>query len=202
MQEASRKPLILASASPRRRELLQGAGVPFEVVESGVDENGEESGSPAELAKALARKKALAVAARFPGRFVLGADTIVVVDGAVLGKPSGPDEARRMLSLLSGRSHIVVTGFCLVREPEGDILCDSAATEVWFKDLSEPEINWYLKTGEPYDKAGGYAIQGHGCFMVSRISGSYTNVVGLPLAETLALLYRTGAFSRNGRQGQ
>lgn len=198
MSRPEKTPLVLASASPRRRELLSSAGVPFIVAASDVDENGPPGGSPQEQAVALAEKKAARVAEDYPGRFVLGADTMVVVDERVLGKPADPEQARAMLKDLSGRSHVVVTGFCLLDGRAGETHRGFVSTEVWFKELSEDEIRWYLETGEPFDKAGGYAIQGNGCFMVSRICGSYTNVVGLPMAETLEILEKSGAFSRNG----
>jgi septum formation protein len=193
MRKRGQLPLILASASPRRQELLKFAGIDLRVVPSNADERFAGGERPEEHVLRLAREKARGVAERFPGRWVLGADTVVVIDGRVLGKPKGPKEAGKMLRFLSGREHRVITGYCLVkpggrRGREGYV-----TTRVFFKSLTPPEIRWYIATGEPFDKAGGYAIQGHGAFMVKRIVGSYTNVVGLPLCEALEALKETKA---------
>jgi septum formation protein len=188
LMKKKRFPLILASASPRRQELLEAAGVPLRVVPSNADERFRGGERPEIHALRLAREKAREVARQFPARWVLAADTVVVVDGRVLGKPKGPGEAGRMIRLLSGRKHRVITGYCLLgpggrKGKEGRV-----TTRVFFKSLDPAEIRWYIATGEPFDKAGGYAIQGQGAFLVKKIEGSYTNVVGLPLSEVIEAL--------------
>ena len=175
--------LILASQSPRRRDLLRAAGFEFEVRPSRVEEEEPAPGEdPAEFARQAARLKALNVASSAePGSLVLGADTVVAVDGHILGKPSGPDDAARMLRLLSGRTHEVITGVCLVRAPSREEALTHETTSVTFRELDEDEIRSYTQSGEPFDKAGGYAIQGLASRFVTRISGCYFNVVGLPI---------------------
>ena len=185
--------LILASASPRRKELLSLAGIPFDVRPSRVDEAFLSEESPAEHVKRLARTKAGKAATCNPRRWVLGADTVVVLDGAVLGKPKDPREAKHMLNRLSGREHEVITGYCIMRSVPEIMREGAATTRVRFKDLSPAEIRRYIRTGEPFDKAGGYAIQGKAAFMVREIIGSYTNVVGLPLCEVVEELIAVGA---------
>jgi septum formation protein len=187
-------PLILASASPRRKMLLSSLGLPFRTVTSNVDESGVE-GDPAKITLLLAEKKAVNVFSRTSPSWVLGADTVVIIDEKRLGKPGGKDKAFQMLSLLSGRKHTVITGFCII-EPSGRVVhAEAVSTKVLIKELSKHEIENYVKTGEPFDKAGSYAIQGLGCFMVKSISGSYTNVVGLPVAEVIKALIATGGLS-------
>jgi len=172
--------LVLASASPRRRELLAGAGIPFLARPAhGVDETPEPHERPERYVARLAAAKALAVEAA-PGEIVLGADTVVVIHGRILGKPENGRDAARMLAALSGRRHEVITGICL-RFPE-ETVRDWAVTQVWFTELSEAEIAAYVATGEPRDKAGAYAIQGMAARYIERINGSYSNVVGLPVA--------------------
>lgn len=176
--------LILASASPRRAELLRNAGVGFEVVPAHVAES-RRPGEPAEeFVRRLARDKAQAVAAREPSRLVLGADTEVVVEGEVLGKPRDAGDAARMLRLLSGRSHWVTTGVCLLGPGVADTRTET--TRVSFDQLSEEEIRDYIASGEPMDKAGAYAIQGIASRWIMRLDGCYFNVVGLPVP----LVYR------------
>lgn len=188
-------PLILASQSPRRKELLEQAGLVFTVVPSGVDENEITVTEPAHYARYLAEAKAMDISEKFPDNWVLGADTIVVSDGLVLGKPGSVDEARAMMKRLSGRQHIVYTGFCICRKNSGNKISETVQTLVEFKVLSEGEMTWYVETPEPYDKAGGYAIQGLGAFLVKRIEGSYTSVVGLPVCEVIEALTALGALS-------
>lgn len=173
--------IILASASPRRREILQMAGIDFTVCVSDVDESSDANASPCELVCALARKKAEAVAALHPGKTVLGADTVVCIDGMALGKPKNRNDAHTMLMKLSGRKHEVFTGFCILRGEH--CINDYERTAVCFRELGEDEINWYLDTGEPFDKAGAYAIQGKGGLLIRRIEGDYYNVVGLPICR-------------------
>lgn len=176
--------IVLASGSPRRREILTAAGIPFEVRKPAVPEIRSEGEAPVEYVRRLALAKAAAVAAGSPDRIVLGADTVVVLDEHVLEKPSGPADAARMLRLLSGRMHSVITGICL--HARGRAVLDSAETKVWFIDLSEQEIAGYVASGEPMDKAGAYAIQGLASKFIHRIEGCYFNVMGLPAA----LVYR------------
>ena len=182
--------LILASNSPRRRELLRNAGFDFEVIPSNVDEGEPSWGElPEEYARRAARAKALCVAAHSPsGSLVLGADTIVVIGGAILGKPTGPFDATRMLRMLSGQTHEVITAICLVKAPEQIAAVKHESTFVTFRELSADEIRTYLASQEPLDKAGAYAIQGLASKFVIHISGCYFNVVGLPVSlldETL-----------------
>ncbi|MFQ5894900.1 MAG: nucleoside triphosphate pyrophosphatase [Nitrospinota bacterium] len=194
--------LVLASSSPRRRELLQAAGVPFEVWPP-EEESAPEAHSPGEdprgWAEALALAKAEGVAGRLGGgRWVVGADTVVVLGGEMLGKPRDEEDARRMLATLSGRTHEVVTAFAVV-SPEGRKRVKSVRTRVSFRPLAPEEVEAYVGSGEPLGKAGGYAIQGGGGALVDRIEGSYTSVVGLPLGELLAVLEEMGF--RGGRGG-
>jgi septum formation protein len=177
----------LASASPRRRELLKGLGLSFEVVVSGVEEAAV-AGTPAEKVGRWARQKVEVVAGQYPSRWILGADTIVVLGGVIYGKPQDPEDARNTLRQLAGRTHEVISGICLVNRSRGHLQLQTVRTEVRFKDLSAGEINAYVATGEPLDKAGSYGIQGMGAFLVESIHGSYSNVVGLPLTETVTWL--------------
>ena len=194
-RKCSNVDLVLASASPRRRDLLREIGLCFVVEPSAVEEaplNGE---APEAQVCRLAREKAWDVAGRHPDSWVLGADTIVVIDGRILGKPSDVDEARAMLGTLAGRTHVVFTGYALVhsRLPEGERV-RFVRSEVYIRALSDEEIARYVNTGEPMDKAGAYAIQGIGSGIVERVSGSYTNVVGLPLCEVARDLKELGIF--------
>ena len=184
--------LVLASRSPRRAELLTRAGYRFEVAPADVDERRRDGEAPAELVRRLAWQKVAVVAARHPGTVVLGADTVVVLDdNIVLGKPRGDADAARMLRRLSGRAHDVLTGVAL-RAPHGRRV-GVRATRVFFRTLSPEEIAWYVTSGEPADKAGGYAIQGRASRFVTRIEGSYANVVGLPVELVDRLLGELGA---------
>jgi nucleoside triphosphate pyrophosphatase len=185
------QPLILASESPRRKRLLLSVGIELEVHPSRIDESvwpdesAEPGKSPAGIAERRARLKANSISPLHPDSWILGADTIVVFDGRIFGKPSDPAEAVRMLDILSDRAHEVITGMCLIR-PGGKLRrSGSVTTRVRFKTLSTGEIEAYVKTGEPMDKAGAYGIQGLGAFLVRSVEGSYTNVVGLPLCEAL-----------------
>ena len=196
--------LILASKSPRRRYLLSQAGLVFSVIPSQVDESSISVSSPALYAKELAIAKALDVAQHHPDSWVIGADTIVLIDGLILGKPDSRKHAVEMLGRLSGQTHQVITGYCICRQTTGKQIADSVMTDVTFKTLSTREIEWYTRTSEPFDKAGAYAIQGLGTFLVKGIHGSYTNVVGLPVCEVIEHLIREGvvgfddAGKRNG----
>ena len=175
--------LVLASASPRRAEILRQAGIPFTVRAAEIDETPAGDETPEHYVQRLAESKALAVAAA-PEETILGADTTVVVAGEMLGKPAGDDDARRMLALLSGRRHQVLTGIAIRRGTE--MIRDVAVTHVWFADMNDAEIAAYVASGEPHDKAGAYAIQGLASKFIDRIDGCYFNVVGLPVS----LVYR------------
>lgn len=177
--------LILASGSPRRKELLGHLGVEFDIVVTDVDESLHPGESPPEYVGRLAIEKAEAAAQ--PGSIALGADTTVAIDGQILGKPIDVEDAVRMLGLLSGRTHEVFTGVGL---SHGSFV--TVRTEVTFAGLASPDIAWYVATGEPMDKAGAYGMQSIGGAFVTSITGSYSNVIGLPLAETAALLRAAG----------
>jgi len=181
---------ILASASPRRQDLLRQLGLSFRTVPSRLSESNQSAVAPRQHALHWAAAKAKEVAQRYPQEWVLGADTIVVVDGEILGKPADTSEAAAMLSRLSGRSHIVITAICLATgqaEVGGE---EWVETRVFMRPLTTDDIQGYVATGEPLDKAGAYGIQGIGGCLVQRIEGSYSNVVGLPLCETVELLRR------------
>jgi septum formation protein len=180
---------ILASASPRRSQLLEQLGIEFEVQSADVDESIRPGEAAAAYVERLAGLKAGEVAARSSGSLTLGADTAVAIAGEVLGKPQSADAAYRMLTLLSGRSHRVLTGIALAGAQQCSRVVE---TEIDFRALSTPEIDWYIRTGEPMDKAGAYGAQGIGSFLIHAIRGSYSNVVGLPLEETLEMLSRAG----------
>jgi septum formation protein len=184
--------LVLASASPRRRALLEAAGVAVDVDPVDVDEARLDGESPAQYVERLAREKAAAGARRHPDALVLGADTTVTLDGAVLGKPVDAAEAAGMLRRLSGRTHEVLTGIAIAWR--GAIASHVERTAVAMAPLSEADIAWYVASGEPLDKAGAYAIQGLASRFIPRIDGSYANVVGLPVTAVLGLAARlTGA---------
>ena len=193
--------LILASASPRRQELLRNAGIPFTVEPADIDEAPLAGESPRNCAERLAREKALAIFQNWPQDPVLGADTIVMVDDAMLGKPRDEDDAARMLRLLSGRTHAVITGVCLVgptasrQFPAAGKTKTQTASEttlVTMCEISDNEIREYIATGEPMDKAGAYAIQGLASRWIPRIEGDYSNVVGLPVALVYGMLKSHG----------
>ncbi len=187
--------LILASASPRRRELLERMGWDFKTIPSGIDEEFLEGESPRRHVLRLSREKTVIVSRENPDAWVLGADTEVIIDDEVLGKPETPEEARAMLKKLSGRMHRVITGFSIAKESTGVNIDNIIESQVFFKEISDDEMEWYIKTGEPYDKAGGYAVQGRGAVFVKEIRGSYTNVIGLPLCEVVSALKSVGAVS-------
>ena len=184
--------LILASASPRRIEMLRNVRIDFNIVPSEVEESSVNARNPHEYVKECARLKAFDVAEKYPDSWVLGADTIVVIDSEILGKPVDENHAVEMLRKLSGKRHRVVSAFCIVRGDSGKNVVESVETELLFKHLSDYEIRGYVATGEPMDKAGAYGIQGIGSFLVKEIKGSYTNVVGLPLAEVIDALTELG----------
>jgi septum formation protein len=185
--------LILASTSPRRAQILRDAGLTFSIISSAVDETPIPSEAPGELVLRLANAKAELVAARSVGpAIVVAADTVVVLEGQILGKPRSTDDARHMLERLSGRTHSVVTGVSLIRLPDVEQRAFVETTLVHFDRLSANEITRYLATDEPHDKAGAYAIQGRAGRYIPRIEGCYYNVVGLPLARLLSELHELG----------
>lgn len=180
--------IVLASASPRRQELLRNAGIAFEAQPANVREVPQGGELPIEYAKRLAREKAEAVARVRQGAVVLGADTIVVLEGQILEKPNDRRHAAAMLGMLSGRTHEVITGVCLMGEGFADT--EAEITRVEMTQISREEIEWYVGTGEPMDKAGAYAIQGFASRWVKRIEGDYGNVVGLPVALVWRMMQR------------
>lgn len=187
--------IVLASASPRRSELLGLAGISFTVVPADICEIPLPGEGAVDHVIRLSGEKARAVAAATPGRYFIGADTIVVLDEAILGKPKDTDDARRMLTSLSGRSHQVITAFSVYDKTTDHAISHSVTTEVTFKELDDQEIAAYITTGCPMDKAGSYAIQGGAIHFVRSINGSYSNVVGLPMTElyeTLRSLHAIG----------
>jgi septum formation protein len=187
--------IVLASGSPRRRELLASVGLSFTVVPSCASEEVLPGESAEEHVVRLSLAKAREVAARpeVCGRWFIGSDTVVVRDGEILGKPADAGDAARMLRSLSGRSHRVLSGYAIVDRNNEVVVAEAVSTLVRFRELTETEIAGYIASGEPFDKAGAYAIQGLGAFMVRGIEGSYTNVVGLPLCEVVEALQRAGA---------
>lgn len=182
--------LVLASSSPRRAELLTAAGFSFDVVPSVVDETPSLDESPGDYALRVAREKAAATAERRPEAAILAADTVVVAARQILGKPCDAADAARMLTLLSGTVHTVQTA--IVLRVNGREICDLEKTAVHFLPLTPEEIAWYVSTGEPVGKAGGYAIQGQAARFIDRIEGSWSNVVGLPVATVYRMLKETG----------
>lgn len=187
--------IILASASPRREELLRQIGLTFQVIPSDFDEMGVVPWPPDEHVLESSRSKAMGIALGFDDAVVIGADTVVVVDDTILQKPENDADARRMLRLLSGRSHFVYTGLCVVRRTGGQtikILRDHVRTEVRFGELSDEIISQYVATGEPMDKAGAYGIQERGAVLVEGIVGDYPNVVGLPVYRLSRMLLEVG----------
>jgi len=189
---------ILASASPRRSDLLKLVGLDFDVIPGRVDEAFRPAETPREHVLRLSEEKALFVARCHPDAWVLGADTIVVVAGEVLGKPGSPAEAKGMLEKLSGREHEVFTGFSIVRQDRGSRIREVVGSSVLFREIADDEMAWYTGTEEPYDKAGAYAVQGMGGCFIREIRGSCTNVMGLPLCEVVDALKRIAAIDFSG----
>jgi nucleoside triphosphate pyrophosphatase len=188
--------IILASESPRRKFLLENAGLQFTIVPSRVNEEDFCESDPKNHVKILANAKAGDIAKKYPGSWVIGADSIVLINKTVLEKPKSIADARRMLNLLSGNTHMVLTGYAIVCKKQSHFFSDVVTSNVTFKALDYDEMEWYTHTKEPYDKAGGYAVQGLGSFMIKSINGSYTNVVGLPVCEVIDHLYRQGVITR------
>lgn len=190
--------LVLASGSPRRRALLSAAGLSFSVLESRLHERRRPGEATAEFALRMARDKAAAVSRRLVDAIVLGADTVVEIDGQILGKPKNDEDARAMLKMLSGRTHLVVTAFAIAR---GGEFLEAAAVEsrVRFRELGAAEIDAYIASGDPFDKAGSYGIQNHGAGFIVSVEGSRDNVMGLPVSEVLAALARYGVVASRPR---
>jgi septum formation protein len=184
--------IILASGSPRRQQLLKQVGLNFDVIPADIDETMSADLSPIEMVQFLADQKACVVADRLEMGIVIAADTIVVLDGRVMGKPESDVEASEMLSALNGRHHQVMTGICILNAHTGKKDTAVEVTEVAFRKLCESEIKAYVKSGEPFDKAGGYGIQGLGALLVESIQGCYFNVVGLPLNQLGQMLKGQG----------
>ncbi len=187
-------PIVLASASPRRSELMALAGITCSVVPADICEDALPDEQPADHVMRLSREKAQAVAVRAEGRFFLGADTVVVLDGRIMGKPADEEQAFEMLAALSGHIHQVITGITVFDHEVNACLTNSVCTEVLFKVLTEREIRDYIATGCPMDKAGAYAIQGGAVHFIRSINGSYTNVIGLPMTELYELLQSAHAL--------
>ncbi|MFH2060448.1 MAG: Maf family protein [Pseudomonadota bacterium] len=188
MNYLNEKKLVLASQSPRRKTLLELACIDLIIQVSNIDESTISFTSPTQFVQDLAFLKAQAVSEAYPDSWILGADTIVTIDDQILGKPANRDDAVSMLNQLNNRTHQVYTGVCLYKHQNKKKIVQSVSTKVVFKSLTNKEINWYVNTKEPYDKAGGYGIQGVGAFLVKKIYGSYTNVVGLPVCEVIQML--------------
>lgn len=182
--------LILASSSPRRKELLESLKLNFEIASSDVDESYNPENTPEEIVMDLAERKAKHVSQANPHAFVIGSDTIVVADGQVLGKPGNSDEAIEMLKLLSGKTHAVYTGVSIIAPTKSTTFYEKTDVEFW--NLSDDDIKSYVSTGEPLDKAGSYGIQGFGRLLVKKINGDYYSVVGLPLSRTIRELKELG----------
>lgn len=173
--------LILASSSPRRKTLLEQLGLDFDIIVSEIEEKVEGYSTPEEAVKSLAYQKAFNVASTVDEGLVLGSDTIVTINNKILGKPNDKEEVFAMLKLLSGKVHKVITGVCLINVSDGSYLLESDTSLIKFREIDDNEINAYINSNEPFDKAGSYAIQGLGAVFVERIEGSYTGIVGLPL---------------------
>ncbi len=186
------KKIILASGSPRRKELLEKIGLKFTVDVPDIEEDFKSNLTPQELVKQLSAKKAEVIAKKHPDAIVIAADTIGVLKGEIIGKPHTAAQAEKMLESLSGTSHLVITGFTITDTDTGKTITEEVQTKVYFKKLSKAEVNGYVKTGEPLDKAGGYAIQGLGALLVKKIEGDYYNVIGLPLSSLTDALKEFG----------
>ena len=183
--------MILASASPRRKEILENFGFSFKTIVKNIDETSDKTHAEEKILE-IAEKKARAAAINFPDENVVGADTVVVVDGKILGKPKNKEAAFSMLKSLSGRSHEVITAFSFININKNISYSDYEITKVYFKNLTDDEINWYINTKEPMDKAGAYGIQGKGAFFVEKIEGDFFSVMGFPLGKFVRFLNKTG----------
>ncbi len=191
---STRKPLVLASGSPRRKQYFQDLGVDFTIHTADIDERVEDGEHPAEFVQRMAKEKARAVVLQCRDKWVVAADTVVCIDEHIFGKPENVEDAVKMLLRLVGKEHAVMTGFCVRCAEAGVETAQTVVTNVKFSCFSEDIARAYVATGEPMDKAGAYGIQGQGAFLVERISGSYTSVVGLPLTEVVNLLCEYGVL--------
>lgn len=187
-------PLVLASISPRRKAILQQIGIPFKSAGSMIDETPYREMKPADSACHIATRKVESAQHAYNNRWILGADTIVVINKTIFGKPKDSEECKAMLLSLKGKTHEVITGFCIHDPGKQLVHREAVITKVTIKELSDTEIEAYITTGEPFGKAGAYAIQGIGSFMIEKINGSYTNVVGLPVYEVINALITCGAL--------
>ena len=194
MQIALSDRLILASASPRRIELMKRTGLPFDPIPANIEESVMPNESPRRHVLRLARGKTRCIANTHPESWVIGADTIVFIDGEIIGKPSTPEDARMILEKLSGRTHQVFTGFCIMNIERETTISEVVRSSVIFRDIGADEISWYTDTPEPYDKAGAYAVQGISAVFIRGIKGSFTNVMGLPMCEIIEKLRIAGAI--------
>lgn len=186
--------IILASESTRRVDILRTLGISFAIVPPDIDESRKKNEPAKEYVLRVSHEKAFKVGSHFPDRWIIGADTIVVLKGKLLGKPDNEKEAFEMLKLLSGKWHKVITGFCVLNLSKNVTYRDVVETKVFMKEMHDDEIRRYIKTSEPLGKAGSYAVQGRGGFMVKEIKGSYSNVVGLPVCEVAEVLYSLGVL--------
>jgi len=182
------KEIILASASPRRKKLLEQIGLPIKVVPSNIDEKLNPRLKPKGQAEELSLEKAQTVAEKYPDAIIIAADTIVYIQGDILGKPKNLEDARRMIKKLQGKTHSVITGFTILHKASQKSITDSVETAVTFRKLKESEIKNYIKIEKPLDKAGGYGVQGAGALLLESINGDFFNVVGLPLSKVIPLL--------------
>jgi len=187
--------IVLASESVRRVDILRTLGISFSIIPPDIDERRKRDETIRDYVLRIAHEKAKEVGTHFPDKWVIGADTIVVHKGKVLGKPKSEEEAMEMLTALRGKWHKVLTGFCILNMSKQTSYEDVVETKVFIKDLTDKEIRRYIKTSEPFDKAGSYAVQGKGGFMVKEIKGSYSNVVGLPICEITDILLSLGILS-------
>jgi len=195
------KKLILASISPRRENLLRMIGFDFEVVHSQVDEQSEVYTIPEVHVLELAQKKALKVAEKINSGLIIGADTIVVLNNQILGKPKDAKQAKKILQQLSGKTHTVYTGFAVVEKPSGAVLNEFVKTLVSFRRLADEEIDRYIQSGSPFDKAGGYGIQDQGALFVEKIDGCFYNVMGLPVTKLYQALGKLQLLTADGKSG-
>lgn len=187
--------IVLASESTRRVDILRTLGISFSIIPPDIDERKKRDETIRDYVLRIAQEKAKKVGIHFPDKWVIGADTIVVHKGKVLGKPKSEEEAVEMLTALRGKWHKVLTGYCILNVSKKTSCQDVVETKVFIKDLTDEEIRRYIKTSEPFDKAGSYAVQGKGGFMVKEIKGSYSNVVGLPICEITDILLSLGILS-------
>ena len=187
--------IVLASESTRRVDILRTLGISFSIIPPDIDETRNQEETPQEFVNRIAHEKAVKVGKHFPDKWVIAADTIVVLKGKVLGKPKSERDAFNMLKTLRGKWHKVITGYCVLNLVKNIVYRDIVETKVFVRDMTDDEINRYIKTSEPMGKAGSYAVQGKGGYMVKEIKGSYTNVVGLPICEVAEALLSLGVLS-------